>query len=790
MNIYVIKQEDSHIHRKRDKRSLKYLLVCTLPFWLICWVFRKISKVVIFSVLPLGMFADTQTPEESASTKLDLKVPLKKGQLAIQADDTSVGTDEHGRAVMKGNVVIARDNDRIQAQEARVGFENRNFKDVLLSDDVRITYSNLRLVSNGPLLATSNPKTFSAQDNFRIGNGSILIAGSKLEGKQLFGEEQKHYFGTDNEQQYFFELADPLVYFHEPDPYSLNVTGSKVRFYSGSHVLVDDATIRIGKVPVFWLPTMILPAEKWPILLSGEVGLNSSKLGGYFQSTTRYRFFEEFDAGANLDFYTKRGLLFGPVANYSFHDETQSLKGGISTGYIHDYGSEDRGYDIMDQAVPKDRGFIMWQHRQLIDKTLTINGSVSYWSDSEVYRDFREDEFDRDQQPSSFVEVTKSLRDFVVSGISSFQVNEGYQQTQRLPEIRVDMLTTPIADNLFFQRGNLSFAHLETDAPVGTDTTDLVQRSNLYYGLYKPFRLSDFANFTVNGSGQVTHYSKTGIPEEDSYTRFIGQFGADLELVAYNQWDINSKRWNINGLRHVVRPVVSYRYMPNADVGTKNFDKVDRYTVTSRKPTIDLGDMRNIDDMHNMHLVRYGFRNVIETRSQTGKSPSDYDRRELATFDIFNDYYIQEFDSDNRFSDIYTDVTLSPTYWFSMDFYNRYNVEDSRDKEFNGGLTFKDGDLWNFRVGKLYRNENSDHYDQYTFDLYYRLNEDTGFNLDLRYDNDKSKFTEQTYAISRRIGYSWLVTFEFTVDSDVKSNEINKQETDYQFMVKLRLLNF
>ena len=95
---------------------------------------------------------------------------------------------------------------------------------------------------------------------------------------------------------------------------------------------------------------------------------------------------------------------------------------------------------------------------------------------------------------------------------------------------------------------------------------------------------------------RVTHYADTvGAVTAGGYTRTLGEVGFDTALRASGTFDYQNAQWDINGLRHLFTPRLSYRYIPEADRGRARIPQIDRQTFSTYLPPLGLGETRNID---------------------------------------------------------------------------------------------------------------------------------------------------------------------------------------------------
>jgi hypothetical protein len=166
--------------------------------------------------------------------------------------------------------------------------------------------------------------------------------------------------------------------------------------------------------------------------------------------------------GPDLGVYTNRGVMIGPVAAYDVTSGDDTAVGYLKSGYIYDYGK--RYTDILGAAVPPNRAYAEWVHNQQVTPDLSITGDINWSTDSEVIRDFHSKEFIPVQEPDNYLESVYTGPDFLASVFARFQPDSFYPVQQRLPEIRFDVLPTPLGGGILV-RFNSGVAHLVEDPP-------------------------------------------------------------------------------------------------------------------------------------------------------------------------------------------------------------------------------------------------------------------------------------------------------------------------------------
>lgn len=569
------------------------------------------------------------------------------------------------------------------------------------------------------------------------------------------------------------EISDAAFYLGEPHWSAISFTTDGLVYDAEEDYFhLQPSAFRVAGLPVLPLPALsVMRFDRPPVRVWFNPG-DSGAMGAYFRSEVYLTLWDAFEPGVLLDFYERSGVLIGPAAAYDTRDSDSPLRmfGYFRSGYINDTGTHE--VDIYRNSIGGRRGFIDWFHKQNLEQ-VEVSASIHKWSDSEAMRDFRPKIYDENQNPDNYVEVVLPTDYYYLSAFTRFQPNDYQNVQQRLPEIRFDLQPTELGDTGIYQHFNASYAFLREKSSdqydffrnrVVTNDGDYLEssRANIYVGWTAPVKFGGFASFTPVAGVMSTYYGKTiGATPDEGYSRTLGQVGFDMDFVFSKTWGYENSTWAINGLRHVLRPVLQYRYIPNPTVGDHCIPAIDREIYLSRPTILDLSDNRAVDQLYDEHTFRIGLENLFQTRN------AEYGSRDLLEFNIYQDIRKTYRPGDTRsLSDNFIDLVLRPADWVSFNVEHRMDVYDFSTNALTTGATFTDGDVWKFSLGTihLYKNPYPSEYGeskirQIWTSLDYRLNSFWSAFIDLRYDDRKNIFTDQIYGVRQRVGNSWELEY-------------------------------
>ncbi len=707
--------------------------------------FAPLVATLLFAITRLDA-AEPVLPQLTAqATRVTERESVFSGEARLAYRDVVLYADEIAYdnqarvAVARGNVILIRGAQRLVADELTYRLDDQ-------------TYSVGR---------------------FRVGQGQLLAEGSRAE-------------GTPDR----LAVADASITYGEPDPLSPVLRARELTYEEAedardSRATIVGARLGIGPANILPLPTLSeTPRNPTIASLDARVGYGG-RLGGELSLSATTAVTENLRLGGDLGLFTKRGVLFGPIGDYdSFDADGLGARGKFRTGYIKDQG--DPRTDIRGDLIRDERGYVEWQHYQIVAPDVTLAGQLNYWSDSYVTRDFRRQGYHRIQTPDTWIEAQKLGDNFVVSLFTRVQVNDWSLIQERLPEVRFDGLPVELGAGIY-HRVNASVAALREDDPTTPAGTIRSDRADLYYGVMRPFSPREWMAVTPVVGARVTHYERTpAASTRGNYTRVLGEAGFDAELYRFSgTWDYKNERWGIDGLRHLVTPKVAYRYSPSADVGRGSIPAIDDDPFNTYLRPLGLANRRDIDRLPALNTFRLGVDQSLQTRDRT------YGSRDLAELNLAIDQHADAEAAATQGhrrdqSDAHAFLALNPARWLRFDLYNRTTVQTGKMQELNTGLTIRDADVWSFRLGTHYLDDlvGARQIQEYTATYGLRLSEIYSLVARLRVDSRTGDITEQGITLSQRLSRFWTAHYEFSAFDGAR------REGDYGVSVSLETQGF
>lgn len=634
----------------------------------------------------------------------------------LTADDLVLSPDGH-QVVAKGNAELEHDKFVLQADTIRY---NKDGGFGQASDNVRLGLTNSRIVTDeatynleersittGPLEATVAPWCFQS-------------AGFKANGETT-------------------ALNESIISFGPPDAFAPNVAAQSAVWDTQERSLtLNHSVLRIGRVPFFYWPHLKVRPNQSPFRVNFRVSYRKS-LGAVFKTQFSLPVAEGLEPGLNFAYFSKRGVLAGPTLSTDFSNGNMESKGELITGFIRDRG--DSGTDILRRPISKKRNYVSWRQKVKAQDHLEVTAKVDAWSDSYVTRDFNPRLYRQNQEPDNFVEAFWNDERYQIDLITRFNPNNFETYTERLPEVRFNWTPSKIGQTPLHHQFKASFAHLRRK-PLDRSLETSANRAVLYYGVFLPIRLTSWSTFTPVAGIQIAPYSAIHFANapKSNYTRWLGQVGFDWEMHAHGLWGDEESAW-----KHSMKPIVQYRYIPNAKQGSSVLPHLDDAPFEPYLPFLDLAERRDIDHMDETHNLRFGLENALQRK--IGKTS-----RSVATLNFYQDLRFERQVSQRQWSDFYTELTVSPIKAVSFRLYNRTDPQGFTCKQTDASIQIRSATHWELRLG-LTRLPRDTH--QYWGGFSIALNEHHRLSAALRYDMRLKSLVEQWYGYQFHLGHAW-----------------------------------
>ncbi|GAB5562114.1 MAG: hypothetical protein SynsKO_37610 [Synoicihabitans sp.] len=672
-------------------------------------------------------------------------ISAEDGTATYDFDTQEMVYEDNVRAEYRGAVFLA-DKIRWQRQDSIAIAEGNA---VLQRGDIRLLAEKITYDLAGESYQV---------ENVRFGRDPLYFSGRKLTGSESV-----------------MDFEEATLSFGEPGFWTPTLQASRITYNptTGS-IKTSGGRLGLGKFRFLPMPAVAIPLDGPDLLEIDLDGGASNRLGLFARVAATVPIGEIWRAGADVGLFTKRGIMAGPAFGYDW-DTTASNwgHGRFTSGYIRDAGDRsDLGVDVLGDAIGRDRGLVGWHHLQRISDALTLSGELNYWSDSEVQRDFRRDEFFPVQVPDSYLELNYATTNSLSGVFIRAQPNDFHNIRQRLPELTWELLPSPLGSG-FIHQAQTAAVSLRRD-PAGPAAEISTERFDAYYAIQRPWVYQNWLAVTPVAGARLTHYTDNLLTGGD-YTRTLGEFGVDAELRFSGTFDYQNELWGIDGLRHLITPRIAYRYIPDADEGRGQIPLIDQRVFATYLEPLGLGARRQIDDLSPTHTLRFAIDQRLQTRD------TEYGSRDLAQLTVALDSRFGQPAGARTLSDLHTAIRLSPAAFLDFDLYHRSTPGAWDMAELNTAISLHSADQWRLQFATHYL---SNDIQEFVGTYAYRFNEVWEGYTRLHFDSRRSRFVEQTYGARQTIANRWVVGYE------ISFFEGSRRESDFGLALRFDALRF
>ncbi len=431
----------------------------------------------------------------------------------------------------RGNIVMTESNRTIRSDEVYYNFQKKQA--LVINANMR-TFDPMRGI---PIYVRADKLKQIAENKFAGNN--VTVTSSEFYVPQVSMTASQIY------------IADSTAIDKEAgklDNHSYDVMMKNVK------MKVDDKT-------VFWWPYFRGDLEK-PDMPLRSLQVSHDKTFGTSVETEWYlakvlglRQPKGVDSSLLLDYYSKRGTGIGTDITY----KKETYYGNINGYIINDHGTDDLSRDRQNIAPPQTlRGALNFQHRQFLPEHWQLTLESSYMSDENYLEAFHRDKFltGIGQETSAQLKWLKDNQAFAVLG--RWRINNFADQLEDLPSAQYHLTGQSLFDDKFtFYSDNMAgrFRML-----TGKDHNLTIPDEYFTFGSTRneidmPMKFKT-GNIVPYAAGTFGYDDRTGFATEDFDQQkvFIGEAGVRASTQYWKDYNIRSKFWDINGIRHIIKP--------------------------------------------------------------------------------------------------------------------------------------------------------------------------------------------------------------------------------------------
>lgn len=564
--------------------------------------------------VPADSSTDDEESEEAATPEEDAEpTPSRLDRISFQVPFPP----EKG-----GGVAVGTAGDLHYVREDYVvasgGVEMR-FRDFMFQGEkVAIDLKMEQITAEGDVILDQGPQRLVGDTLFfdlNTESGTLANAKAYVDPDIFFEGREITRLSKDR-----YRVVDGMVTSCIDDSPDWNVRLSRGEVELGGYANISNARFRIKKVPIFYWPQILMPAntERASGLLFPNLGYSEQRGGflglAYFQTLG-----DSADTTFYLDLYGEDYLGFGNEWRYRPSEHT--------TGFFE-------GYVIRDPTENDElRWKAFWTHKST-NLPLGLDGVIRYqdFSDFDFFRDFERDfnnQSIRRLQSSGFLTGSWGQQSFtlLLDQNETFVAVDSVATQRYMPEAEYRLRATQIG-RLPVYLDMLGSVDYLNSARTGINAFDNKWgRADVFPNITASLSTLPWLSVSVSGGGRVTYYSdsidaESGEFGDGALTRTFGAASSAIVGPSFSRV-FDGRVGRFAKFKHIIEPRWNYAFASEFEDQNliPRFDEVDRISP--------------------FHAVSYRFINRLLAKPDEGDPRGD-SAREIMSLEISQLFSLDE----------------------------------------------------------------------------------------------------------------------------------------------------
>jgi lipopolysaccharide assembly outer membrane protein LptD (OstA) len=600
---------------------------------------------------------------------------VEEGQVPARIEAKELKVDHQAKmAYGTGDVVLRHKDMTIRADKGRY---NMATEEVWVEGNVRLSRQGQEWVTDSAIynLKTRMVKADAARGMF----DAFVVRGNNIQP-----------VGTNH---YNFARGSVTTCDYEDPHYRLEASHGEI--WPGERIVLYNVKVRVGNMTVFWFPMVSWSLKDKQSPVSVSIG-DGSRMGFFVLTEAQFPINKNLSATVHLDERTSRGPAGGLDVDYYY----APAQGKVSGYFMRDNDPIDEVDRALGKTIPRNRYRFDWLHKEMIEsKDIDITARLTKQSDTDFMDDFYRKQFQAEGEPGSIVDVTKRGENYTLSATLQPQLNSFYAEVERMPEAKWTVNRVRIGQTPLFYEGETSAGYYHNVIGNSSETifSGSSTRADTFHQLVLPQKYFGWLSVVPRAGVRGTYYlnAPEGASNTNEIRRLMLNAGMETSFKLSRTWsDVESKLWDIHGLRHIIEPYLDYQWVASPNVSSQDLLQFDTYRyarlwqggrmLTSRYTAFDFPANSAIDALGRQNAVRFG----VRQRLQTERNGTAWD---LVEMDGWTEWNLEQTAMARDFSDFFGVLKLAPFSWLSVETGARYGINDSALKEFNTDATVTQG---------------------------------------------------------------------------------------------------
>jgi len=353
-----------------------------------------------------------------------------------------------------------------------------------------------------------------------------------------------------------------------------------------------DVRMKLGGRTIFYWPVMHSNLER-PDVPIKSAHLGSDNTWGTSLETRWYlsRLLglvepEGVDSTFDVDFYSKRGLGSGAEIEYQKEKYFGKLLGYL----VSDTGQDRLGrYSTRKDLDPprKLRGRFYWLHRQFLPHNWQLTTGIGYLSDENFLESFYRSDFNIGLDQETYLYLKRLQDNWAIDILTKGRINNFADELEELPSFGFHLIGQSLFEDKLTLYSDTQASRLRQK--IGNDHTVAIDKD---FFSFLSHRTELDMPFSAGTSKIVPYLAGTfAYDDRSGFTRTLvdgtnaGSFGDDAIWVgeaglraSTQYWkvypNVKSRLWDLNQLRHIIRPHLTTVLYDQSDPVVKQRDTV------------------------------------------------------------------------------------------------------------------------------------------------------------------------------------------------------------------------
>jgi LPS-assembly protein len=553
-----------------------------------------------------------------------------------------------------------------------------------------------------------------------------------------------------------------------------------LRIYEHDRVILQNVTFYIKNVPVFWWPYLYQSLDDSFSYMVSPADLSS--WGPSILSRVSMPITDEIKIQIRLDYRSRRGVALGLEPDMHYGKDKKSWA-RLRTYFLQDENPDINVTSEIRTGVPQDRYRVSLQDRTYFTEDIYATVDITKLSDQFLLQDFFQSEFQLNPQPDNVIALTKRDANYTLTAIVRSQANDFYEQTERLPEIVLDIKRTPLFGGPIFYEGETGIADLHRNFASGSGFEDYgTLRFDSFHQFLYPNTYFGWLSVVPRVGFRGTYYDETrdlgrtiltpnpnpfipdfilpdptlAMPLQNggSTVRAVVNAGVEASFKLSRAWDdAQSTSLGLDGLRHVIQPFMNFSWVSSSNSNPASILQFDRFEPSTQLRPIDFPQFTSIDSIDSWTILRLGVRNRLQTR----RDDLTVSWMDVETYIDVN--FNNPFDK-TPYSNLFNKINFTPVPWASFGIASQVPAFDKGFTEVDTNVNIQP--IANLQISFAHRYLNQNPFfinsSLYVLSGYYRINDNWGIGLREQYEGTTGSLQEQRFSIYRDLT-SWVASF-------------------------------